>query len=67
MSGIELGIVLLSALLHAVWSVAIKGSRDPLAFNILQAGIGAPIGIALLFMMDLSGVPRALWLVLGAA
>ena len=67
MSGIELGIVLLSALLHAVWSVAIKGSRDPLAFNILQAGIGAPIGIALLFMMDLSGVPRALWLILGAA
>jgi drug/metabolite transporter (DMT)-like permease len=67
MSGIDLGIVLLSGLLHAIWSVAIKSSRDPLAFNILQAAIGLPIGIALLFTIDLSGVPQALWLVLGAA
>ena len=67
MSGIDLGIVLLSGLLHAIWSVAIKSSRDPLAFNILQAAIGLPIGIALLFMIDLSGVPQSLWLILGAA
>ena len=32
----ELGLVLASALLHAWWSVAIKDSRDPLAFNLLQ-------------------------------
>ena len=28
--------VIASALLHAVWSVAIKGSRSPLAFNLLH-------------------------------
>ncbi len=32
----ELALVLASALLHALWSVAIKGSRDPLVFNLLQ-------------------------------
>jgi drug/metabolite transporter (DMT)-like permease len=37
-----LAIVLLSAAIHAVWSVAIKGSQDPLSFNLLQA---IPLGI----------------------
>jgi drug/metabolite transporter (DMT)-like permease len=32
----ELALVLASALLHAWWSVAIKGSGDPLVFNLLQ-------------------------------
>ena len=41
-----LGLVLSSALLHAWWSVAIKDSRDPLAFNLLQ--LVAPVGLLLL-------------------
>jgi uncharacterized membrane protein len=41
-----LGLVLSSALLHAWWSVAIKDSRDPLAFNLLQ--LFAPVGLLLL-------------------
>jgi len=36
-SGGAVALVLLSAALHAGWSLAIKGSRDPLAFNVLQA------------------------------
>ncbi len=36
MTPFELALVLGSALLHALWSVAIKGSRDPLVFNLLQ-------------------------------
>lgn len=40
------GLVLASALLHAWWSVAIKDSRDPLAFNLLQ--LVAPFGLLLL-------------------
>ena len=36
MTACELGLVLVSALLHSWWSVAIKGSRDPLAFNLLH-------------------------------
>jgi drug/metabolite transporter (DMT)-like permease len=38
LSAIDLALVLASALLHAVWSVSIKQSRDPLAFNWLQCG-----------------------------
>lgn len=67
MSGIDLGIVLLSGLLHAIWSIAIKGSRDPLAFNVLQAAIGLPIGIVVLFSIDLSGLAATFWWILGAA
>ena len=33
---VEFALVLTSALLHAGWSTAIKGSRDPLVFNLLQ-------------------------------
>ncbi len=40
-----LALVLASALLHAWWSVAIKDSRDPLAFNLLQ--LVAPVVLLL--------------------
>lgn len=56
--------VIASALLHAVWSVAIKGSRDPLAFNLLQTAMMAALGLALTPWVDLSQVPRAVWILL---
>jgi drug/metabolite transporter (DMT)-like permease len=62
----ELGLVLASALLHAWWSVAIKDSRDPLAFNLLQ--LVAPFGILLLIapFVGWAEVPtRVWWLVAG--
>jgi drug/metabolite transporter (DMT)-like permease len=36
----DLALVLLSALLHAIWSVSIKQSGDPLCFNLLQTWSG---------------------------
>jgi drug/metabolite transporter (DMT)-like permease len=53
--------VLASALLHALWSAAIKGSRDPLAFNLLQKcffGLGLA---AALFGFRPSEVPAEVW------
>lgn len=57
----ELGLVLASALLHAWWSVAIKDSRDPLAFNLLQ--LVAPFGILLLIgpFVSWAEVPERVW------
>jgi len=45
---IELSLVLASALLHAFWSAWIKASRDPVAFNLLQAAPGALLALGLL-------------------
>jgi len=64
----ELGLVLASALLHAWWSVAIKDSRDPLAFNLLQ--LVAPFGLFALLAPFVSWgeIPtRVWWLLSGTA
>jgi drug/metabolite transporter (DMT)-like permease len=61
MSHFALGIVLVSALLHAGWSVAIKGSRDPLAFNLLQTLPPAAVGCALLASTGTGDLPDGLW------
>jgi drug/metabolite transporter (DMT)-like permease len=44
MTSIELGLVVLSALLHASWSVLMKRSHDPLAFNVVQ-GLPTLVGL----------------------
>jgi drug/metabolite transporter (DMT)-like permease len=60
-SSFDLGLVLVSALLHAVWSAAIKGSRDPLTFGVLQQVATLP-GLALLFAgFRPSEVPKEVW------
>lgn len=64
MNPVELSMVLASALLHAVWSIAIKGSRDPLAFNLLQTGMMAALALALIPLVQLAEVPRSVWIVL---
>jgi len=46
LSATALALVLASAFLHAVWSVAIKQSGDPLCFNLLQSWVAA-LGLAL--------------------
>ena len=59
--------VLVSALLHAGWSVAIKGSAQPLTFNVLQ---WLALSLALLILapwIDLAGIPvEVYWLLVGA-
>lgn len=68
MTGLELAIVLLSALLHAAWSVSIKGSRDPLAFNALQLAPQMAVAAILFWWIDWNEVPiEAWWLLLGTS
>ena len=57
----ELELVLLSALLHAVWSVSIKGSRDPLAFNVLQLAPTLAGACALPWLAPLRAIPSPVW------
>ena len=64
MSPFEVGIVLLSAFIHAIWSVFIKGSRAPLAFNLVQA---LPLGLVFLPLVhacraELPGLGPEIWL-----
>ena len=66
MSAHDISVVLISALLHALWSVAIKGSRDPLAFNVLQTLLPLGVGLALLWQVGPSTLPDSLWWVLAA-
>ncbi|MGH0032738.1 MAG: EamA family transporter [Myxococcota bacterium] len=61
MTPLDLAFVLLSALLHAVWSVSIKSSADPLCFNLLQSWPVPLLLGAMLPFVDLAEVPRAVW------
>lgn len=67
MSPFELGIVLLSALIHAVWSVAIKGSRAPLAFNLVQSVLLAAVFLALVPIVQFADLTPRFWGILVAA
>lgn len=59
-------LVLGSALLHAWWSVSIKGSRDPLVFNALQVVLPLAATVAILPAVDLGQVPPVAWACLAA-
>lgn len=60
MNETAIAVVLLSALLHAGWSVAIKQSRDPLAFNLVQAWFAPGVGLALIPWIEFAEIPSAL-------
>lgn len=63
MSRTELTMVLTSALLHAVWSASVKGSRSPLAFNSVQSGLVFLAAPVVLPLFEWSEIPRSvLWL-----
>jgi drug/metabolite transporter (DMT)-like permease len=53
--------VLGSALLHASWSVSIKGSSDPLGFNLLQCWVALASLLAIAPFVEFAEVPRAVW------
>lgn len=58
---VELGLVLASALLHAWWSVAIKGSGAAVSFNVAQ---GLAPGVALVLLLpwvETSEIPAPVW------
>jgi drug/metabolite transporter (DMT)-like permease len=55
------GLVVLSAFLHAVWSASIKGSREPLAFNLVQALATTAVALGVFALADLAAIPRSVW------
>jgi drug/metabolite transporter (DMT)-like permease len=60
-TGADLALVLLSALLHALWSLAIKGSSSPLGFNLLQLVPTALAACALPWLVPLADLPASVW------
>ena len=62
----EVALVLLSALLHALWSASIKGSRSPLAFNVLQLVPTTIAAVALPALVPLGEISRPVWLLVAA-
>lgn len=68
MTHLAVGLVLLSALLHAGWNTATKGSVAPATFLVSMEGIVLLVLLPLtLLSVDLSGVPPRLWLLVGAS
>ena len=66
MSVPEILMVMCSALLHACWSAAIKGTRSPLAFNVVQKVGMVALGLALLPFFDLRDLSPQAWAILAA-
>lgn len=66
MNAEELALVLVSALLHAVWSASIKGARDPLAFGTAQQLAETPIAVAALLFVDFADLTAGIWALLAA-
>jgi len=63
---VAFALVLVSALLHAWWSVSIKGSGDPLVFNALQVVAPLAATAAILPLVELGEVPPLAWACLAA-
>lgn len=64
MSPGEILMVLASALLHASWSAAMKGTRSPLAFNVLLKLGMVALGLIALPFFELAEVPARGWAIL---
>ncbi|NNL67292.1 MAG: EamA family transporter, partial [Myxococcales bacterium] len=61
MTTAALSLVLVSALLHAIWTASIKQSREPLGFNLLQTLPFVPAALGIAAGVDLSVVPSRAW------
>ena len=61
MSASDLALVLLSALLHAIWSVSIKQSGDPLCFNLLQTWSGSLLLAVAAPWIPWHAIPAPVW------
>jgi uncharacterized membrane protein len=63
----ELSLVLLSALLHALWNFRTKGSRNPLAFALLLTACTASCAICIFPFVEWREVPSQLWWVVSVS
>jgi drug/metabolite transporter (DMT)-like permease len=61
LSGFEVGIVLLSALLHASWNAATKGSESPTAFLLAMEILTGLLLLPVFFAFDFGQVPPLVW------
>lgn len=61
MTPAEIALVVLSALLHAGWSASIKGSRNPLVFNLLQLVPTLVLTCLLPIFVRLEEIPAGVW------
>lgn len=67
MSGLALGLVLLSALLHASWNTAAKASGNPTAFMLAMEGSSLLIFLPVLLLgFHPSEIPGGVWWLLAA-
>lgn len=66
MGALELAMVVASALLHATWGASIKGSRDPLAFNVAQSTVTVALGLPLIPWLGLGLLPQGVWWLVAA-
>jgi drug/metabolite transporter (DMT)-like permease len=64
MTPVELAMVLASALLHATWNTAAKGSRSPAGYLVATGLASALAGLPVLFAFSFAEVPAPLWGVL---
>jgi drug/metabolite transporter (DMT)-like permease len=61
LSPTDLALVLVSALLHAIWSVSIKQSGDPLCFNLLQTWSGSLLLAVAAPFVPWHAIPVSVW------
>lgn len=64
MSAEALGLVLLSAAIHAAWNLLIKTSAHPRAFVVIRAVIVIPMLAAALPFFHIADIPVGVWVVL---
>jgi drug/metabolite transporter (DMT)-like permease len=62
----ELGLVLLSALLHSLWNAATKGSASPLGYLLAFEIVTTGATLLLLPFFEISEIPREVWWLLAA-
>lgn len=63
-----LGLVLISALLHASWNVATKGSSSPTAFMLTMEGVAVVLYLPVLALGFVPAeIPREVWFCIGAS
>lgn len=67
LSLLALSLVLLSALLHATWNTATKGSERPTAYLLAMECVVVVLFAPVLFLFEWSQVPTATWIMLAAS
>jgi len=67
MTPLVLAMVLVSALMNALWNVYAKSSESPIGYLAVVHWVTVIAGLPLLLLADLGEVPREVWYALGAA